>query len=210
MITAIVPAAGLSSRMGQNKLLMTFGGKVLIAHAVDTLRASEIDEIVVVLGHEADLVRSRLEGKRVRFVDNPDYRAGLSTSVRAGMEAAPKEADAIMIYLADQPLIEPDEINRLIQAFAEAKRSGKSIVVPFFENRRGNPVILDASYRAMALDIVGDVGCRRIIKLYPEQVFVVQMQTDHVVRDVDNPEDFLRVRGGERIHHRDTTRQSRN
>jgi molybdenum cofactor cytidylyltransferase len=204
MITAIVPAAGLSSRMGQNKLLMRFGGKSLIEQAVDTLMTSGVDEIVVVLGHEANLVRSRLEGKRVGFVDNPKYRAGLSTSVRAGIEAASKEADAIMVYLADQPLIQPDEINRLIQAFAEAKRAGKSIVVPFFENRRGNPVIFDASYRAMALDIVGDVGCRRIIKRHPEQVFAVQMQTDHVVLDVDTPEDFLRVRGEERIHHRDT------
>jgi molybdenum cofactor cytidylyltransferase len=203
MISAIVPAAGLSSRMGQSKLLMPFGDKSLIEHAVDTLKASDVDEIVVVLGHEADQVRSRLERRRVNFVHNPDYREGLSTSVRAGMSAVAKGADAIMIYLADQPLIQPDEISRLIQAFAEAKRAGKSIVVPFFENRRGNPVILDASYRAMVLDIAGDVGCKRIIRRYPEQVFAVQMQTDHVVRDVDTPEDFLRVRGEERIHHRD-------
>jgi molybdenum cofactor cytidylyltransferase len=190
--------------MGQNKLLMPFGDKSLIEHAVDTLKASDVDEIVIVLGHEADQVRSRLERRRVNFVHNPDYREGLSTSVRTGMSAVAKGADAIMIYLADQPLIQPDEISRLIQAFAEAKRAGKSIVVPFFENRRGNPVILDASYRAMVLDIVGDMGCRRIIRRYPEQVFAVQMQTDHVVRDVDTLEDFLRVRGEERIHHRDT------
>jgi len=190
MISAIVPAAGLSSRMGQNKLLMPFGDNSLIEHAVDTLKASDVDEIVVVLGHEADQVRSQLERRRVNFVHNPDYREGLSTSVRTGMSAVAKGADAIMIYLADQPLIQLDEISRLIQAFAEAKRASKSIVVPFFENRRGNPVILDASYRAMVLDIVGDVGCRRIIRRYPEQVFAVQMQTDHVVRDVDTLEDF--------------------
>ena len=190
MITAIVPAAGHSSRMGQNKLLMPFAGKSLIERAVDTLMTSGVDEIVVVLGHEANLVRSRLEGKSVHFVDNPDYRAGLSTSVRAGMEAAPKGADAMMIYLADQPLLEADEVRRLVLAFAEAKRAGKSIVVPFFCNKRGNPVILDASYREMVLDVVGDAGCRRIIKRHPEQVFAVQMETDHVVRDVDTPEDF--------------------
>jgi molybdenum cofactor cytidylyltransferase len=193
MITAIIPAAGLSSRMGQNKLLMRFAGKSLIEHAVDTLMTSGVDEIVVVLGHEANLVRSRLEGKGVRFVENLDYRAGLSTSVRAGMEAAPKGSDAMMIYLADQPLLESDEIKRLIQAFAEAKRAGKSIVVPFFGNERGNPVILDASYREMVLDIAGDVGCRRIIKRHPEQIFAVPMETDHVVRDVDTPEDLLGI-----------------
>src|SRR5262245_8880262 len=184
MITAIVPAAGLSARMGQNKLLMRFDGKSLIEHAVDTLMTSGVDEIIVVLGHEANRIRSQLEEKNVHFVDNPDYRTGLSTSVRAGIEAAPKGSDAMMIYLADQPLLEADEIRCLILAFAEAKRAGKSIVVPFFGNERGNPVILDASYREMVLDIVGDVGCRRIVKKHPEQVFAVQMQTDHFVRDV--------------------------
>ena len=204
MITAIVPAAGLSARMGQNKLLMRFDGKSLIEHAVDTLMTSGVDEIIVVLGHEANRIRSRLEGKNVHFVDNPDYRTGLSASVRAGIEAAPKGSDAMMIYLADQPLLEADEIRRLILAFAEAKRAGKSIVVPFFGNERGNPVILDASYREMVLDIVGDVGCRRIVKKHPEQEFAVQMQTDHVVRDVDTPEDFLRVHREERIHDKDS------
>jgi molybdenum cofactor cytidylyltransferase len=190
MITAIVPAAGLSSRMGQNKLLMRFGNKSLIEHAVDTLTASNVTEIVVVLGHEANEIRNQLEGKQVRFVENRNYREGLSTSVRVGMAAVLKGADAIMIYLADQPLLESDEIKRVIQAFADAKREGKSIVVPFFGNRRGNPVILDASYREMAFDIAGDAGCRRIIKRHPEQVFAIRMETEHVVRDVDTPEDF--------------------
>ena len=194
MITAIVPAAGLSSRMGQNKLLMRFGGKSLIERAVDTLIASGVDELIVVLGHEANLVGSRLEGKRVRFVDNLDYRAGLSISVRAGMKAAPQDSDAMMIYLADQPLLESNEIRRLIEAFAEAKRAGKSIVVPFFGNQRGNPVLLDASYREIVLDIAGDAGFRSIIKRHPEQVLAVPMETDHVVRDVDTPEDFESLR----------------
>lgn len=193
MITAIVPAAGLSSRMGQNKLLMRFDGKSLIERAVDTLIASGVEEVVVVLGHEANLIRRQLEGKQVRLVENPDYQQGLSTSVRAGVGAVAEGADAIMIYLADQPLLQSDEIRRLILAFAEAKRAGKSIVVPFFGNERGNPVILDRSYREKVLDIAGDVGCRRVIKSHPEQVFPVQMESDHVIRDVDTPEDWLGV-----------------
>jgi molybdenum cofactor cytidylyltransferase len=189
MITAIVPAAGLSSRMGQNKLLMRFGGKSLIERAVDTLFASGIDEVVVVLGHEANQIRGQLEGKQVRLVENPDYQQGLSTSIRAGVGAV-EGAEAIMIYLADQPLLESGEIRRLILAFAEAKRAGKSIVIPFFGNERGNPVILDGSYREKVLEIAGDVGCRRIIRSHPEQVFPVQMESDHVIRDVDTPEDW--------------------
>ena len=146
ILSAVVPAAGMSVRMGQNKLFLTFQGKPLIAHAVDTLLASAVDEVVVVLGHEADKVREKLAGKKVIFVENPDYREGLSTSVRAGIAAVAADASAIMIYLADQPLLAPEDINLLIRAFAEARKLNKSIVVPFFRGRRGNPVILDSAY----------------------------------------------------------------
>jgi molybdenum cofactor cytidylyltransferase len=176
--------------MGRNKLLMHFRGKSLVEHAVDTLLASEIDEIIVVLGYESEVVRRKLEGRPVRFVENPDYRDGLAASVRAGNKIVSPDADGIMIYLADQPLLEPTEINLLVHAFARAKDAGKSIVVPFFGDRRGNPVIFDQSYREMVLDIAGDIGCRRIIKTHPDQVFAVRMETDHVVRDIDTPEDF--------------------
>jgi molybdenum cofactor cytidylyltransferase len=192
-LVAIVPAAGMSVRMGQNKLLLTFRGKPLIAHAVDTLLASAVDEVIVVLGHDADKVREKLGGKRVMFVENPDYRDGLSTSVRAGIGAVSARAGAIMIYLADQPLLQPAEVNSLIGALAEARKANKNIVVPFFRGQRGNPVILDSAYKKAILDVAGDIGCRRVIKRNPDQVFAVEMETDHAVRDVDTLEDYERL-----------------
>jgi molybdenum cofactor cytidylyltransferase len=190
MIAAIVPAAGMSTRMGRNKLLLVFRGKPLIARAVDTLLESEIDEIVVVLGHEADRVRATLQGKQVTIVENFDYRQGMNTSIRLGLGAVSSDARAIMIYLPDQPLLEPQDVNRLIRAFAEARECNKSIVVPFFRGQRGNPVILDASFKGAILEIVGEVGCKRIIKRNPDKTLMVEMETDHVVRDVDRMEDY--------------------
>jgi molybdenum cofactor cytidylyltransferase len=195
MIVAIVPAAGMSTRMGQNKLLLTFKGQSLIARAVDTLLASQVDQVVVVLGHEAAKVRDQLQGKPVVFVENPDYREGLSTSIRAGLGAVPPEAAAIMIYLADQPLLQPADVDMLIDAFAKAKANHKSFVVPFFRGQRGNPVVLDSVFREAILDVVGDVGCRRVIKRNPDRVLIVEMETDHVVRDVDTLEDYERLAG---------------
>lgn len=192
-MVAIVPAAGMSTRMGQNKLLLRFRGKPLIVHAVDTLLESEVDEVIVVLGHEAEKVKEKLEGKRLTFVENRDYREGMSTSIRAGLAAVPSRASALMIYLADQPLLEPDDVNRVIRAFAEAREHNKTIVVPFFRGQRGNPVILDSSYREAIFEAVGDVGCKRVIKRNPNKVFVVEMATDHVVRDVDTIEDYGRL-----------------
>ena len=190
MIAAIVPAAGMSTRMGRNKLLLAFRDRPLIARAVDTLLESEVDQVVVVLGHEADKVKAKLQGRQVTIVENPSYGQGMSTSIRVGLGAVSSDARAIMIYLADQPLLEPEDVNRLIRAFAEARERRKSIVVPFFCGKRGNPVILDASFKEAILEAVGEVGCKRVIKRNPDKVLVVEMDTDHVVRDVDRMEDY--------------------
>jgi len=190
MIAAIVPAAGMSTRMGRNKLLLAFRDRPLIARAVDTLLESEVDQVVVVLGHEADKVKAKLQGRQVTIVENPSYGQGMSTSIRVGLGAVSSDARAIMIYLADQPLLEPEDVNRLIRAFAEAREHNKSIVVPFYRGQRGNPVILDASYKKDILEVVGEVGCKRVIKRNPDKVLVVEMETDHVVRDVDRMEDY--------------------
>jgi molybdenum cofactor cytidylyltransferase len=192
MLTALVPAAGMSTRLGRNKLLLSFNGKPLVAHAVDTLLASAVGEIIVVLGHQADQVKAAIGEKGVRFVENRDYADGLSTSVRAGFAAITARTTAVMIYLADQPLLEPSEVNFLIHAFAGAA-GNKSIVVPFFRGQRGNPVIVSASYQSSVLAIAGDTGCRRVIKQNPDQVLTVEMETDHVVRDIDTMEQYERL-----------------
>jgi molybdenum cofactor cytidylyltransferase len=193
MVSALVPAAGMSIRLGSNKLLLLFKGKPLIAHAVDTLLSSAVDEVIVVLGHEAERVRAAIGEKRVTFVENRDYHQGLGSSVRAGVAALASRASAIMIYLPDQPLLEPAEVNLLIRAFAEAGKTGKNIVVPLFRGQRGNPVIVGASYRAAILAVVGETGCRRVIKQHPDQVLTVEMETDHVIRDIDTMEQYERL-----------------
>jgi molybdenum cofactor cytidylyltransferase len=190
MLSAIVLAAGMSNRMGQNKLLLTFRERSLVALTVDTLLASQVDEIIVVLGYEAEKVKAEVEGKSARCILNSDYREGMSASVRTGVKAVSPQAGAIMICLADQPLLEPEDLNYLIKAFAQAVADSKSIVIPFFHGRRGNPVILDLSHREDILEVVGDAGCRDLIKRYPDKVYRVEMKTDHVVRDIDNLGDY--------------------
>jgi len=206
MVSAVVLAAGMSTRMGRNKLLLSFRDKPLVVHAVETLLASKVGEIIVVLGHESEKVWDQLEAYggevangaqrgRVRLVKNPDYRDGLSTSVRTGVQAVSAEAGAIMIFLADQPLLEPGDVDRIIAALAAAKAESKTIVVPFFKGERGNPVILDAALRDSILGIAGDVGCKGVIKRYPEKVYAIEMENDHVVRDVDDVEAYEKLLG---------------
>jgi len=86
-------------------------------------------------------------------------------------------------------------VNRIVAGFAAAKEVNKSIVVPFFRGERGNPVILDASLRDSILGIVGDVGCKGVIKRYPEKVYAIEMENDHVVRDMDDVQAYQRLAG---------------
>jgi len=196
MISAIVPAAGMSTRMGsQNKLLLTINGKTLIERIVDTLIASEIDETIVVVGHQQEMIKAALAGKDIVIVENSNYEEGMASSIRAGVAAATPGAGALMICLADQPLLEPGDLNRIIGAMDEARAAGKSIVVPFFKGQRGNPVILDAMHREAMTDVVGDIGCKKIIKQRPDEVYMIEMETDHVVRDVDTIEEYCGLDG---------------
>ncbi len=195
MITAIVLAAGESRRMGSaNKLLLPFGETTLIERVVGAARQSEAGDVIVVVGHEADRVRAVLEGHRVTVVENDRYREGMTTSIHAGVRAASPEAAGFMICLSDLPLIEPEELNRLIAAFEQAARDDeRPIVVPTFESRRGNPVLFSAFYKPELLDQTGLMGCKEMVKQNPHHVLEVAMATDHVLRDIDTMEAYRRL-----------------
>lgn len=177
-------------------MLLEFRGKSLIEHVLDALSGSRVSEIVVVLGYEAEKVRDKLKGAAIKIVENPNYRGGLSTSIKAGLQALSPDADGIMICLADQPLLEAKDLNLLIDAFEAARKkrkNRKSIVMPLYRGRRGNPVILDARHRADILKITGDIGCRELIEKCRDEVLAVEMQNDHVVRDIDDAADYAEL-----------------
>lgn len=139
--------------------------------------------MIVVLGHEAEAVQRALSGREVVFTTNPDFAEGLSTSIIAGLQAASKSARGFLISLGDQPLVTFPELNLLMQCFTYA--GDYSIIAPVYRGRRGNPVIFDRSHLPEMLAISGDAGCKAIIARHAHRVLEVEMQTDHVLRDVD-------------------------
>ena len=191
-VSAIVLAAGLSRRMGaQNKLLLRYSGKPLVRYVVEAVAGSKAGEVVVVVGFEQERIREALEGLDVSFVANERYEEGMGTSIRAGVKAATDEATGYMVCLSDLPLIESEEYDRIIDAFlANHERDPQAIVIPSFEGQRGNPVVLSSFYREAMLAQQGVVGCRGIVKQHPRHITIVEMDTDHVVRDVDTIEAF--------------------
>jgi molybdenum cofactor cytidylyltransferase len=189
-VCAIVLAAGMSSRMGKVKQLLRLDGTLLLDIALDHLRASEVDEIVVVLGFEAETIRreARLAGTRV--VLNEAYRDGMATSLAAGLAAAGPQVDAALIVLADQPFVQPSTINRLIAQYCERK---PQIAVPVFNGFRGNPVLLDRSVFPELLQLSGDIGCRAIFGSHAQNILKVPVDDAGVLVDVDTMEDFERA-----------------
>lgn len=217
MISAIILAAGQSTRMGsENKLLLPFGESTLIEHMVDVVCASRAGETLVVLGHEGDRLRRVLAEKPVTLVENPDYTEGMSTSIRAGLRCISPRSKGAMICLTDQPLLEPADLNRLIGALeAETETSaagtgggpehgganGKSIVVPIYQGQRGNPVLFAISHRNEVMAARGPVGgCRGIVKRYPGAVLSVEMENDHILHDIDTPEDYRALQAARAGH----------
>ena len=144
-VSAILLAAGESRRMGvTNKLALAVDGEPLLRRAVKTLLASDLAEVVVVLGHAPQEAQSLLQGLEVRTVVNSDYRQGQMSSVHCGLEALQRPCDGVMICLADQALLTSRDIDALITAFS---RSSDSIIVPTYQGQRGNPVVLSYAHR---------------------------------------------------------------
>ena len=191
MISAIILAAGESRRMGvKNKLLLPISGEVLIRNFVKSVCASNVDEVVVVVGHEAEKIEDVLQGQPVRFVENLRYMEGMTSSIQTGIQAASAESEGLLICLADQPFIETSDFNRLIHEFTDLFDSESSlIIVPVFKGQRGNPVLFSRQFRDIILQHK-DEGCRDIVLKHPEYVREVEMGNDNVLQDVDTPEDY--------------------
>jgi molybdenum cofactor cytidylyltransferase len=150
--------------------------------------------VVVVTGHQADLVAQALSGLNVKLVFNPDFAGGLASSVKAGVAAVPETADGALICLGDMPLIDAGLIDRLIDAFAPDR--GNLIVLPVAEGRRGNPVLWSRRFFGELMTLEGDVGARHLIAKHGEAVAEVPVEGDSAFLDIDTPQALETARRG--------------
>ncbi len=192
-VACIVLAAGRSSRMGpRNKLTEELAGRPIVRRAVEAALASRCRPVVVVTGHQAEAVAAALEGLEVGIVHNPDFAAGMSTSLKAGLAALPDRLDGAIVALGDMPEIGPAHLDRMISAFEP--KEGRSIIVPVFEGRRGNPVLWGAELFPAMAALSGDVGARQVVADNADCVVELDLQTPAVLVDVDTPEALAEVR----------------
>lgn len=191
-VSAILLAAGESRRMGAvNKLTLEVDGEPLLRRTARVLLRAALNEIVVVLGHQAEIARDLLQDLPLRLVNNPHAADGQMSSVHCGMQALREPCDGVMICLSDQPLLETVDIDTLVWAFLED--CPRSVLVPTFEGRRGNPIVLARRHRVAILAGDRNLGCKRLIEKNPELVWPLPMENDHCVVDLDTPEDYARL-----------------
>jgi xanthine dehydrogenase accessory factor len=187
-VAAIVLAAGLSTRMGKtNKLLTDIGGKPMIRHIVDRVAESRVSKTYVVVGHEHIDVSGALQGADVEFVENSDFEKGLSSSIKTGLKALPSHLDGAVICLGDMPLVSARLLNTLLDRFHQ--QAGRSICVPTYKGKRGNPVLWPAALFSEMLSIEGDVGARDLIDHHPDLLQEVSQPDGAVLFDIDTHED---------------------
>ena len=193
-IAAIILAAGQSRRMGQiNKLLAQIDGQAMVNRVVAAVRASRAGPILVVVGHEADKLRAAIGNDNVRFVENPDYAKGLSTSLARATAALDRNVDGVVVCLGDMPRVSAAAIDRLIAAFDPLE--GRAICVPTYNGKRGNPMIFAQRFFDEVRDISGDLGARQLTGAYPDLTCEVEMAEDGVLLDIDTPSALSRIRG---------------
>jgi len=190
-IAAIVLAAGMSSRMGANKLLQEWRGKALLRWTVEAALASEAKPVIVVTGHDATSAEAILRGLDVVIVRNPAYREGLSTSLRRGLSELPESADGALVMLGDMPEVSGDLLNRMIAAFSPT--DGRSICVAVHEGKRGNPVLWSRAFFGEMSAITGDTGAKNLLAANEEQLCEIETGAA-ALRDVDTPEALAQLR----------------
>ena len=189
MVSAIVLAAGRSTRMGRCKPLLPFNDWTVIEQIVSVLVESPVAEVLVITGHDHEAVEQRLAGWPVRAVFNPRYGTGeMLSSIQAGLQAA--AADAALIALGDQPALERSVVVQIVSAYEQGLGS---IIFPSYQMRRGHPLLVGQQHWADILALGEQQTLREFFKGVARGLYHVEAPTASVLQDMDTPADYQRA-----------------
>ncbi len=175
-----------------NKLLLPFNNKPAVAAIVETIVEAGVKDIVVVTGYEAGSVKDALKNYKVQFAHNTRYNEGMTSSIQQGVIAA--KGNGYMICLSDMLMVTAAEYRLLEDAFEERIQvDAACICMPQYKNEKGNPVIFSAFYRELILQNQEPEGCKNVVQLNNEHLYMVAMNTPHILQDFDYPDDYDRL-----------------
>ncbi|PKP55239.1 hypothetical protein CVT91_16195 [Candidatus Atribacteria bacterium HGW-Atribacteria-1] len=192
MIYGIILAAGEGKRMGKVKLTLPLGDKKLIEWVLQVAKLTPLDKFLLVVRPEDKEIIDIGKNWGAEIVLNPEYKSGMSTSIRKALSQIPSEdVEGFFIILGDQPLINPSILYKMLLSFTPGK---KEIVVPFYKDKQGNPVLFDGYWKEELMSLTGDIGGRVLIKAHPENIKRVKLSNESVLLDVDREEDYEKIK----------------
>ena len=185
MISAILLAAGQSKRFGNNnKLITKYKNKNLIQLSLTNIINSNIDNVIVVLGHDQDLIKNKInKNRKIKFVINKKFRSGMASSIKSGLKKINIKTKGFFVCLGDMPKVNKNIYNKIIKSFIKHNR----IIVPYFNNKRGNPVIFPIKYKKKFFKLKGDNGAKKLIKNNCQKII---FKNNAVVFDIDYKKDL--------------------
>jgi molybdenum cofactor cytidylyltransferase len=191
-VTAVILAAGSGQRMGQTKQLLPWGDTTILGQVIRHAQAATVQDVWVVAGHEAAAVSEVAAAAGVTVVHNPAYETGeMVSSLQTAVRHLPDDVGAVLVMLADQPLVTPDSLDSLLNAYRQSQRG---LIAPTYKGQRGNPVLIDRRYFAELLALPAGSAPRVLLQRHPADLLLVEVGETAVLQDLDHPEDYQRWR----------------
>jgi molybdenum cofactor cytidylyltransferase len=191
-VTAVVLSAGESHRMGRTKQLLPWGDNSVLGQVLKNLQSSMVSDVVVITGHDGASVSAVASEHGVKTIANPDYASGeMLSSLKVAVRQLADSQSAILVVLADQPMVETETINRLLVTYWQRKAG---IIAPTYRGQRGNPVLIDRQFWEELLKLPAGKPPRTLLKRHEDLVTLLEVNTPTVVQDIDTPEQYRRFR----------------
>lgn len=187
--SCIILAAGKSSRMKQQKMLLPFAGSTVIEQVVNASLQSDVDSTIVVMGSHEDLIREQLKTYKLKLIHNTNFESGMLSSVQCGVNVL-GNSDAFLVLPGDQPLVKSSTINNLVKAY---EKSTKSLMIPTFNGRKGHPVVIDANYAKQIMHLDPNIGLRQLFHNNENDIEFLALNTEEILIDLDFPEDYKKA-----------------
>ena len=187
MISAILLAAGQSKRMdGENKLTKDIQGVPLIKHSVKNILASSVGELIIVLGYQKEIIEKLIDkNNKIKFVFNKDFKNGMASSIKTGLNNLSEKTEAFFICLGDMPMVNNNIYNQLIKS-----KDNKEIIVPTYKEQQGNPVLFNKSMKEKIIDISGDIGAKKILELNKDKILNLEINDQSITKSFNTQGDF--------------------
>lgn len=193
-ITAIILAAGLSTRMGSPKMLLDWQGSTVLETVLKTVTESPIDDVILVYGAWKNEILKIIGKFSIQPVYNPDFSNGsMLVSLQTGLSHIHEPSDGFMVILGDQPMLSKTVIEKVILDF---RSTGKMLVLPSFNYRRGHPWLINISLKNEILGIEEPRNLRDFLKNHETEIFYSVVDDPTILADLDTPEDYQKYIGG--------------